>query len=201
MEHDTCSFHQVQKKVLSCIKRKFPNLQQVEYFSECCTGQRKNFKNFLNLCYHKCDFGFEAACSFFATSHGKSTCDGIGGTGKCLTARSSLHMQNSEQFPSAERMIDFCNSEINGIHFILIRKEEMEDVRKYLKLRYKLGSTVPGTRTYHCFIPISTHEIQFKRINADVEFSGSFKFIAFIYRRHWKENFGSENNGFCCLLL
>ena len=44
MEHDTCSFHQVQKKVLSCIKRKFPNLQQVEYFSDGCMGQYKNLK-------------------------------------------------------------------------------------------------------------------------------------------------------------
>jgi len=54
----------------------------------------------------------------------------------------------------------------------------MEDVRKTLKLRHKMGSIVPGTRTYHCFTPISTHEIQLKRINADAEFSGSFKFIA-----------------------
>ena len=75
-------------------------------------------------------------------------------------------------------MFDFCNSEINGIHFILIRKEEMEDVRKNLKLRCKMGSTVPGTRTYHCFIPISTHEIQFERASADAEFSGYFKFTA-----------------------
>ena len=37
MEHDTCFVHQVQKKVLSCIKSKFPNLQQVEYFSGDCT--------------------------------------------------------------------------------------------------------------------------------------------------------------------
>ena len=201
MEHDTCSFHQVQKKVFGCIKRQFPNLQQVEYFSKCCTGQHENFKNFLNLCHHKCDFGFEATCSFFATSHGKSSCDGIGGTLKCVTAQSSLHMRNSEQILSAERMFDFCNSEINEIHFILIRKEEIDDVRKYLKLRYTMGSIVPGTRTYHCFTPISTHEIQFKRIYADAEFSGSFKLIAFINRRHWKENVGSENNGFCCLRL
>ena len=54
----------------------------------------------------------------------------------------------------------------------------MEEIRKNLKLRYKMGSTVPGTRTYHCFIPISTDEIQFERISADAEFSGSFKFTA-----------------------
>jgi len=96
MEHDTCFVHQVQKKVLSCIKRKFPNLQQVEYFSECCTGQHKNFKNFLNSCHHKCDFGFEPTCSFFATSHDKSSNDGIGGTVKRITAESSLNIHKTK---------------------------------------------------------------------------------------------------------
>ena len=78
----TCIAHQVQKKVLSCIKRKFPNLQQVEYFSDGCTGQYTNFKNVLKLCHHKCDFGLEATLPFFAASHGKSTCDDIGVTVK-----------------------------------------------------------------------------------------------------------------------
>ena len=137
-----------------------------------------NFKNFLTLCHHKCDFGLEATWSFFAISHCKSAFDGIGRTVKHLTAQSSLQTQNNEQILSVERMLESCNSEINGIHVILIRTEEMEDVRKNLKLRYKMGSTVPGTRTYHCFTPISTHEIQFKRINDDAQFSGSFKFIA-----------------------
>ena len=77
-----------------------------------------------------CDFSFEATWYFFATSHGKSTCDGTGGTVKRLTARSCLPTRNNEQILPAERMLDFCNSESNGIHFILIRKEEMEDFRK-----------------------------------------------------------------------
>ena len=34
----------------------------------------------MNLCNHVNDFGFHAIWLFFATSHGKSPCDGIGGT-------------------------------------------------------------------------------------------------------------------------
>ena len=30
------------------------------YFSDGCTGQYKNCKNFMNLCHHSVDFGFEA---------------------------------------------------------------------------------------------------------------------------------------------
>src|SRR5258705_12399519 len=36
------------------------------------------------------DFHVEAEYNFFATSHGKSTCDGISGTLKRLTARCSI---------------------------------------------------------------------------------------------------------------
>ena len=55
---------------------------KVEYFSDGCAAQYKNYKNLLNLSYHKSDFGLDAAWSFFATSHGKSPCDGIGGVVK-----------------------------------------------------------------------------------------------------------------------
>ena len=40
----------------------------------------------MNLCLHFKDFGLKAEWIFFATSHGKSTCDGIGGTVKRTTA-------------------------------------------------------------------------------------------------------------------
>ena len=48
------------------------------YFSDGCAGQYKNYKNFVNLCHHLSDVGIEAFWNFFATSHGKYSCDGIG---------------------------------------------------------------------------------------------------------------------------
>ena len=44
----------------------------------------RNFKNLLNLCRHKVDFGIETNWIFFVTRHGKSSCNGIGGTVKRL---------------------------------------------------------------------------------------------------------------------
>jgi hypothetical protein len=52
----------------------------VRYFSDGAVSQYKNCKKFLNLCYHEEDFGVKAEWHFFATSHGKSPCDSIGGT-------------------------------------------------------------------------------------------------------------------------
>jgi hypothetical protein len=64
--------------------------KKILYFSDGCAGQYKNCKNFINLCHHKEDFGIEAEWNFFATSHGKGPCDGVGGTVKRLAAKASL---------------------------------------------------------------------------------------------------------------
>jgi hypothetical protein len=60
------------------------------YFSDDASAQYKTKNNFINLCYHSTDFGMNAEWHFFATSHGKGQCDGVGGTIKCLAAYSSL---------------------------------------------------------------------------------------------------------------
>ena len=38
-------------------------------FSDSCGGQYKNYKNFMDLCSHKDDFGISAKWVFFATSY------------------------------------------------------------------------------------------------------------------------------------
>ena len=78
----TCFVHELQRMVMLFIKENLPRVKNIEYFSEGCAGQYKSFKAFLNLCHHKSDFGLDATWTFFATSHGKSPCDGIGGTVK-----------------------------------------------------------------------------------------------------------------------
>ena len=50
----------------------------------------------------------------FATSHGKSVCDGIGGTIKRLAAKASLQHQACGQIVNAEEMFKFCKTEIKS---------------------------------------------------------------------------------------
>ena len=45
---------------------------------------------------------------FFATSHGKSVCDGIGGTVNCLTANASLQRPASDQILNVHDKLTFC---------------------------------------------------------------------------------------------
>jgi hypothetical protein len=60
------------------------------YFSNGAVSQYKNCKNFLKLCHHAENFHVTAEWNFFATLHGRSPCDGIGGTIKGLVAFDSL---------------------------------------------------------------------------------------------------------------
>lgn len=59
--------------------------------------------------------------SFFATSHGKSPCDGIGGTIKRLTA---LRKSAKSQIMDAEAKFEFCQNAIAGITSVFIISSE-----------------------------------------------------------------------------
>ena len=69
--------------------------QEGAHFSDRCAAQCKNRYNFTNLCYHEEDLGLKCEWNFFATSHGKNVCDGIGGTVKLATACASLQKDKS----------------------------------------------------------------------------------------------------------
>ena len=98
----------IQKMLLSYVKKYIPKISKIEYFSDGCAAQYKNKYNFINLCKHKDDFGLDAKWNFFATAHGKSPCDGIGGTVKRITAIESLKRTHNNQIITPEGMFNFC---------------------------------------------------------------------------------------------
>ena len=99
----------------------------------------------MNLCLHKQDFGLEAEWIFFATSHSKSPCDGIGGSVKRHTAKRSLQRPKNDQILSYQTMLDVREAEKTKIKFFGISKERMDEVRKLLQEQFSKGNTVPGT--------------------------------------------------------
>ena len=91
MTHDTVAVYVFVEKLLNdYVKLYLPQLQKIHYFSDGSCAQYKNYKNFANLIFHVQDFGITAEWNFFATSHGKNLCDGVGGTVKRLATRASL---------------------------------------------------------------------------------------------------------------
>ena len=88
LHHDTVAVYVFQRCLVEFLTSKSNSLpQKIYYFSDGSAAQYKNRKNFINLCYHKADFKIDAEWHFFATSHGKGPCNGLGGSVKRLAAR------------------------------------------------------------------------------------------------------------------
>jgi len=178
LNHDTAFVYAFQKILASYVKEKFPSVKHLQYFSDGCSGQYKNFKNFFNLTHHFQDFGFKASWSFFATSHGKSPCDGIGGMIKRKLTQASLKRPINDQILSTEAIYAFCREEISSVNFFLISKETLQSTRKFLQKRYAAASTVPGTRSFHHFESDSIGVLKFKRVSDDSSFCGNHNFLS-----------------------
>ena len=120
LRHDNTTVHAFVSNVLTHLKNELPNIPEVIYFSYGAASQYKNYKNFSNVCNHENDHGLKAEWHFFATSHGKSPCDGIGGTVKHLVARASLQATVDHHILTAREMFKWCEEHIMGIN-ILVR--------------------------------------------------------------------------------
>ena len=103
LTHDVDMIYEVIKHTIDFAKIFIPlDINKVHYFSGGCGGQYKNCKTMLNQTYHFKNFGIKATWSYFATSHGKSPCNGIGDTIKRLTATESLQWVYQDQILTAD---------------------------------------------------------------------------------------------------
>ena len=119
--------------------------------------------------YPKDDFGIPAEWHFFATSHGKSACDGIGGTIKRLAAKASLQRPYNDQIMTPRQLFDWAKSNIQNISFAYVTQEEYAAEEKLLEVRFSEAVTVPGTQQFHSFVPIKKGVLQVKYFSNSTE--------------------------------
>jgi hypothetical protein len=169
MKHATSTVHAFNTKLLSHLKVVLPKVNKIVYFSDGAASQYKNYKNLVNLCHHEKDHGLTAQWNFFATSHGKSPCDGIGGTVKRLVARASLQATVTDQILTAKQMFDWAYQHITGITFFYVSDDDVNanTQRFQLEERYASSKTISGTRSHHSFVPISMHKMEMRRLSTD----------------------------------
>ena len=167
MQHDSITVHAFITVVLNHLKTILPYLKQVNYFSDGAASQYKNFKNLSNLVFHEQDHGLRAEWHFFATSHGKSPCDGIGGTVKRLVARASLHAATTNHILTAHQLFQWSESNITGIKFFFVPDAEVQQHRQSQEIRFTAAKKVPGVRTHHCFIPLRDNSLRMFRLSSD----------------------------------
>ena len=151
-----------------------PQIKKIEYGSDGCPGQCKNCSNLYNLCQHKKNFGIDAKWIFFATSHGKSTCNIIGGTIKRNTSKERLRREFDNQIMNVSRIHEFCEHHLPTIKTIIIIREELNLERDTTS---SIAHTIPGTRNYHDFTPLSNTIIGCKYLSSDESYSLRFNLL------------------------
>ena len=112
--HDTVMFYTFLNQLIPELITSSSKHQKIHYFTDGCAAQYKNRYNFAGLCYHETFYGIKCEWNFFATSHGKSACDGIGGTLKRSVARASLQRPTNQQILSVTDMFKFCTDDLGS---------------------------------------------------------------------------------------
>ena len=120
-----------------------------------------------NLCYHESDFGIKADWHFFAPSHGKSPCDGIGGTVKRLAARGSLQATTSGHIFTPQDLYYIAETNIKGISFLYIISDTVKIHETELAQCMSTIKSVVRTRSHYRFVPADKETVILFRLSED----------------------------------
>lgn len=106
---------------------------------------------------------------FFATSHGKSPCDGIGSTVKRLVAWASLQATTEGHILTPQELYAWASKNIIGISFFFVSANDVKEneISFALEDRYSTIKKIPGTRSHHAFMVTADGNLQMKRISVD----------------------------------
>ena len=105
--------------------------------------------------YHQKDHDFKAEHYFFATSHGKSPCDGIGGTIKLEEAKASLRATTTNHILPPYELFAWAKDNMKGVIMFYVTSDDITNHERRFDLQkcHERLRTIPGTRSYHNFIP------------------------------------------------
>ena len=117
-KQDQIAVHCFLTKVITLMKQKVNNIKIIHYYSDGAPSQYKNYNGLVNLCHHRLDHGIDPVWNFFGTSHGKSACDGIGGTIKQLATNASLMATGKNHILTPLDLFDWASKNICNFDFI-----------------------------------------------------------------------------------
>lgn len=143
----------------------------VFYVPDEAPQQFKNVMIFVNLGYYEVDFGVRAKWHFFATSHGKGSCDGIGGALKRLAARASLQLAAYRQILTPCDLYGWASMPAT-LSSIIKRFSGVSDynaAKELLKERFGNAKSISQIQKQRWFIPTSENMLT-KLYSASTDF-------------------------------
>lgn len=121
------------------------------------------------------EFKFKAEWHFFATSHGKSPCDAIGGTFKRNCKIHNMKSTANDQINSARALYEWAKNKENNkeseVHFIFCNENEYEEHEKTLtegRFSQQILS-ITGSQSLHAFTPYDEKKIGVRTISDSTE--------------------------------
>ena len=195
--YDTNFVYKIQTILVDYLKENLPIVDKIFYFFEECAEQNKTRKNFINLCHYQQDFHMDAEQILFATSHGKSSYDCVGGSVKRYVVKRSLQRPLNDQVLSYQSILDLCVQEIPSITFFGVSHEEIVSVCADLEDRFAKSKTVPVTILYQYLaaklLTNSQVRIEFLQFDFDKLLTGKidiknikcFSHVSCMYNAFW----------------
>lgn len=167
LKHDVNAVHLFQHKLISIIRIHYSFVKNIIFFSDGAASQYKNRKNLYNICQFKRKFDLQAEWHFFATSHGKSACDALGGSFKREAAKTSLK-QPVDVITNAKKLFEWAQARKTKTLFVFCSNTEYEEEANRSKNRYDKVKTITGTQSLHSFQPINENEILARKFSYDL---------------------------------
>ena len=99
-------------------------------------------------------------------SHGKGSCDGVGGCVKRLAARASLQPLYDKQILMPRQLYEFSCTEIKTINFYYATTKEYDNEAEVLQERFCLARKIAGTQGLNSFRPISKDKLEVREFSA-----------------------------------
>lgn len=166
--HDSIAVYLYTQIVVNYIKSTHTTVKKVYYFSDGAPQQFKNFKNIVNLCKHKEDFGVDAEWHYFATAHGKGPCDGVGGTLKREAARTSLQRPSDRQITTARELFEWASqsSVLPHIDVHFSPREDYDKEKNRIEDRFQNTKRLPNLQKIHCVIPNADGTVTARRCSS-----------------------------------
>ena len=80
-----------------------------------------------------------------------------------------VYNKQKKQILTPRQLYEFASEEIPGITSFYVSSDDIQRNRPFLEDQFSLGKTIPGARSYHCFVPISDTEMRLLRISGEGE--------------------------------
>jgi hypothetical protein len=165
LRHNYEAVYQFQQELFTYLRERFGVINRIIFFSDGAGSQYKNKKNFFQLCQYEATHGFDTEWHFFATSHGKGPCDGIGGAFKRNAAKASLQRPYTSQITNARDLYTWATATNSTIAFRFCSETHYNKIERHLRNKFNKLKFIPGTRQYHSFVTVNNNTITVRRFS------------------------------------